>query len=47
MDWKYKPLADSFKAFRARKPRMMQYLEDKEIADAGKKATKIKIAIRP
>ena len=42
MNWKHDPIAESFIAFKAR---MQLYLEDNEIDDAGKQATKIKIAI--
>ena len=42
MDWKFEPLADSFKAFRAR---MRLYFDDNDITDNTKKATKIKLAV--
>ena len=42
MDWKFEPLAESFRAFKAR---MELYFEDNNISDAQKKATKIKLAL--
>ena len=42
MDWKYEPLADSYRAFKAR---MTLFLEDQEITDTAKQSTKIKIAL--
>ncbi len=42
LDWKHEPLAESFRAFKAR---MELYLEDQSVTDPVKKATKIKIAI--
>ena len=42
MDWAHKPLAEAFTTFRAR---MDLYLEDQNVTDAGKQATKIKIAL--
>ena len=41
LDWKHEPLADSFRAFKAR---ITLYLEDKEVTDPTKQATKVKIA---
>ena len=42
MDWKHVPLVESFRAFKAR---MNLYLEDINLTDEAKKATKIKIAV--
>lgn len=42
MDWTYEPLVDSFKAFKAR---MILYLEDTDVTNKAKQATKIKIAL--
>lgn len=41
MDWSFRPLSESLKVFKAR---MTLYLEDQNINDDTKKATKIKIA---
>ena len=42
LDWKHEPLAESFRAFKAK---MTLYLEDKEVENPVKQAIKIKIAI--
>ena len=42
MDWTHEPLVDPFKAFQAR---MILYLEDLEVTEPAKQATKIKIAV--
>ena len=42
LNWAHEPLSEAFQSFKAR---MTLYLEDKEITDAAKQATKIKIAI--
>ena len=42
MNWSHTPPAESFAAF---KDRITLYLEDNDIIDAGKQATKIKIAV--
>ena len=42
MDWSHEPLSDAFRAFKAR---MCLFLEDQEVTEAGKQATKIKIAL--
>ena len=42
MNWKHEPLADAFKAFKAR---MTLFLDDNEITDDAKKSTKIKLGL--
>ena len=42
MDWAFKPLPEALKIFKAR---IELYFEDQNIQDAGKRATKIKVAI--
>lgn len=42
MNWKHEPLAESFNAF---KVRMTLFLEDNEVTNVAKQATKIKIAV--
>ena len=42
LNWAHEPLSEAFQSF---KSRMTVYLEDREITDAAKQATKIKITI--
>ena len=42
MNWGHKPVADAFRAFKARTE---MYLEDQNVNDRHKQATKMKIAL--
>ncbi len=42
MNWKHEPLADGFKAFKAR---MTLFLDDSEITDEAKQSTKTKLGL--
>ena len=42
LDWTHEPLSESLRAFKAR---MQLYLDDQEVTNPAKQATKIKIAI--
>ena len=42
MDWTYEPILDAYKAFKAR---VQLFLEDNDVTDIARQATKIKIAL--